>query len=214
MRGRLVLALGLVVLIAVTASLVGVWVVDRLTAVDEPDPVELGSGAGSSSDVEVEADATAEDGPPPEVPEDAEPAIVDRVVDGDTVRVIASPGGTITEGGSVRIRLLNIDAPEHGREGQAEECGAAEATARVEALLAPGDLVWLAGDVEDRDVYDRPLRGLWTEDGRFVNLLLAEEGYVESLLIAPNDRFHEEIAAAARSAEQEGRGLWGEHCPG
>lgn len=157
------------------------------------------------------ADASASDRPE-SVPADAEPAIVDRVVDGDTVRVIAAPGGTIVEGGSIRVRLLNVDAPEVARDGQPAQCLADVATNRLATLLPASSLVWLAADREERDRYDRPLRGLWTDDGVFVNELLAEEGLVEAVLFPPNDRFHATVVAAERRAVAAGMGLHGDAC--
>ncbi len=149
---------------------------------------------------------------PETVPGDAEPAIVDRVVDGDTIRVIAEPGGSIPEGGSIRVRLLNVDAPELGRGGTEDECGAREATLRVEELLGSGDLVWLVADVRDRDRFDRPLRGVWTEDGVFVNRVLVEEGWAVAALFEPNDRFHAQMVAAESLARAQGVGIHGTRC--
>jgi len=157
------------------------------------------------------ADASAVERPPG-VPADAEPAIVDRVVDGDTVRVIAEPGGTIAEGGSIRVRLLNIDAPEVARDDRPAQCLADEAAARLTTLLPATSLVWLAADREERDQYDRPLRGLWTDDGVFANELLVEEGLAEAVLFPPNDRFHAPIVAAERRAAAARVGLHGVAC--
>ena len=157
------------------------------------------------------ADASAE-GRPEGVPADAEPAIVDRVVDGDTIRVIAAPGGTIPDGGSIRVRLLNIDAPELARDGQDAECLAEAATDRLAELLPPTALVWLAADREDRDRFDRPLRGVWTDDGVFVNELLAAEGLAAAVLFRPNDRFHGRVVAAERRAVAGGLGIHGPAC--
>lgn len=157
------------------------------------------------------ADASAAQRPEG-VPADAEPAIVDRVVDGDTLRVIAAPGGTISDGGSIRVRLLNVDAPELARDGREAECLAEAASDRAEALLPPTALVWLAADVEDRDRFDRPLRGVWTADGVFVNELLAAEGLAEAVLFRPNDRFHARIVDAERRAVAGELGIHGPAC--
>lgn len=154
----------------------------------------------------------APDQRPAGVPDDAEPAIVDAIVDGDTVRVIAIPGGSIPEGGSIRVRLLNVDAPELGRDGGGPACGATEAADHLASMLDRGDLVWLAADDQDRDRFGRPLRGLWTDDGRFVNELLAEAGHVEVVRFPPNDRFHARIATAVERARDARRGIWGERC--
>ena len=181
---------------------------------DEPTAPDGSDHGEVPTDVPHEAPTEAPGVLPPDVAEEAEGAIVDRVVDADTVRVVAVPGGSIPEGGSIRVRLLNIDTPELARDGLPADCGAQEATERLEELIATGDLVWLVGDREDRDVYDRPLRGMWTDDGVFLNEVLAEEGFAEALLIDPNDRFHDRIVAAVDRAQRDNRGIWGELCPG
>lgn len=162
------------------------------------------------------SDATTDDQPiavtgqPPDgVPDDAEPAIVDTVVDGDTIRVIARPGGSIPEGGSIRIRLLNVDAPELGGDRRDPACGAVEATRYLASMIEREDVVWLAADQEDRDRFGRPLRGMWTAGGRFLNERLAEAGHADVLLVPPNDRFHDRIAAAVDRARAANRGIWG-----
>jgi len=47
------------------------------------------------------------------------------------------------------------------------------------------------------------------DDGMFVNLQLAREGYADVLSIAPNTTHASEIGAAVRDAREQGRGLWG-----
>jgi micrococcal nuclease len=148
-------------------------------------------------------------GPPEGVPSPAQAAVVDRVVDGDTVRVrVDRPGGDIPPTDSVRVRLLNIDAPELDHPDRGEDCGAAQATELVEELTPPGATVWLVPDVEDRDVYDRPLRGVFTDDGVFVNAEVVRAGWAEVVLFEPNDRFHEPLLPIERHAREAGRGAW------
>lgn len=197
-------ALGLLVLLIGTA-VVGALVVRELLDTDLdgpplPPPV-------------LDPDAAAGDRPPG-VPADAEPAIVARVVDGDTLRVVLAPGSQASDGGSLRVRLLNIDTPELARDGEPAGCLADAAAARTAQLAGEGDLVWLAADREDRDRFDRLLRGVWTSDGVFVNQVLAEEGYATALLVGRNDRFHAEVVAAERRAATAGRGVWGPACAG
>lgn len=134
------------------------------------------------------------------------------MVDGDTVRLFADPGGAIGEPGSVRVRLLNIDAPELPRDGRDGECLAEEAAERLAELLAGSDVVWIAADRRDRDPYDRPLRGLWTEDGVLVTEVLAAEGLAVAVLFRPNDRFHARIVAAEQRAAAASVGLHGPAC--
>ncbi len=202
MNRTMVAGLALVVLLLVAAVVVGIWTDDLLGAsepahetasTDEPGPAD---GRGQANGI----------------PDDAQTAIVDRVVDGDTIRVIAEPGGSIRDGGSIRVRLLNIDAPELPRDGRDAECGALEASGRLAALVARGDLVWMVADREDRDRFDRPLRGVWTDEGVFLNEQLAEDGWVEAVVFPPNDRFHHRIEAAVARAQAADRGIWGSLC--
>lgn len=149
---------------------------------------------------------------PADVPADAEPALLDRVVDGDTVRLRPLPGSALGQDDSIRVRLLNIDAPELPRDGQPGECLAEEATARLAALLAESEVVWVAADREDRDRFDRPLRGLWSDDGAFAPEVLAQEGLAVAVLFPPNDRFHATVVAAEQRAAAAELGVHGPAC--
>ncbi len=81
------------------------------------------------------------------------PAVVDRVVDGDTLDV------SIPARGEVRVRTLQIDAPESStlRFGHADRCGP-PAKSYAETLVHPGERVTLelAGS-ERHDRYGRLL---------------------------------------------------------
>lgn len=71
---------------------------------------------------------------------------VTEVVDGDTVDVRAASGAT------ERIRVIGIDTPERG------ECGYAEATAALAALVRGKPVTLSTGARDDRDRYGRLLR--------------------------------------------------------
>jgi micrococcal nuclease len=217
-------ALGPIALIGALLLLVGAAVVFFVLAVGLVRDTLSGSGDLAT---QVEADLRPDPGTdggigdtgsgerPAEVPADAHAAIVERIVDGDTLRVVAPPGvagGILPDGGSARVRLLNVDAPELARDGQPAECLAEEATGRLAALVAPGDLVWLAADAQDADRFDRLLRAVWTEDGEFVNEVLAAEGFATAVLVGGNDRFHPPVVAAQERARDDGLGVWGEAC--
>lgn len=118
--------------------------------------------------------------------------IVQEITDGDTLR--CSTGE--------RVRLLSIDAPE-----MAQEPYGALAKAALELLAPKGSLVSLQFDKEPRDPYDRLLAYAYREDV-FINLALAEQGYVVDLVYEPNTLFANEIRAAVNRAKQNKRGLW------
>jgi len=111
---------------------------------------------------------------------------VERVVDGDTF-VCREIG---------KVRLLGIDTPERG------EAGFEEARDRL-AQLAGGRWVILYFDQVLRDKYDR-LLGYPVVDGVEVCPLLIYEGLAEPYIIPPNERFREQIEAAARGEEPAG----------
>lgn len=202
--GLLLLCLGVLV------AVVGVLGVRALTDMGQGLRALGGTGA---SDPPPSADAL-DNGPdtgtaPPEVPDGAQPAEVDRVVDGDTIRVrVEETRGAIAPTDSVRVRLLNVDAPELDHPERGRDCGALEATEFVERLTPPGTTVWLVADVEDRDRYDRPLRGVFTERGVFVNAELVRAGWAEAVLFPPNDRFHPWMVDLEQDAQDQRRGAW------
>lgn len=126
-----------------------------------------------------------------------------RVVDGDTVRVRL-------DGTEEAVRLIGIDTPETHGPGGLRECFGQEATRRVEALLPKGTRVRVVRDVEPRDRYRRLLAYVYREeDGMFVNLALAREGFAAPLTVPPNVAHAEELVAAAAGARSQSLGLWG-----
>ncbi|HEX8066096.1 MAG TPA: thermonuclease family protein [Thermoleophilaceae bacterium] len=124
-------------------------------------------------------------------------ARVERVVDGDTVRL----------SGAGRVRLIGIDAPEVG--AGRTECLGPEASAFARRLLPPGMRVQYEVGREPRDRYGRLLAYVWLADGRLVNQAILERGYATVLRIAPNDRFAPTLQAAEGAARRRGAGVWG-----
>lgn len=74
-------------------------------------------------------------------------AIVERVVDGDTIVVD-------TIGNRERVRLLGIDTPESVAVNRPEQCFGKESAAHLTSLLPEGTEVTLIRDSESRDHYD------------------------------------------------------------
>lgn len=142
----------------------------------------------------------------PPVPADAEVARVQRVVDGDTVRVRATGTGDLPAGVH-RVRLIGIDTPEMHVDTGLPDCGAQAATDFLTALL-DGKKVRLQADREDRDQYGRPLRYLWTRDGTFANGAVVAAGHAEAVLFAPNDRYWDALRAIEADARADGAGMW------
>lgn len=122
-------------------------------------------------------------------------ATVTKVTDGDTLR-LTGVGPT---------RLIGVDTPEvHG----GAECYGREASAFAERHVPPGTRVSYELGAEPRDRYDRALAYVWLPDGRFLNLMLVEQGYAQVLTVPPNVDHAGRFVAAQRRARTAGRGLW------
>lgn len=122
---------------------------------------------------------------------------VERVVDGDTIVVKGR-----------RIRYIGVDTPETKHPKKGAECFGEEAFKRNEHLVS-GRKVYLEGDVDNLDQNERPLRYVWLEDKKMVNLILIEEGYGRERYIYPNKKYREKFKEAEHTAEATKNGLWG-----
>ncbi len=140
-------------------------------------------------------------------PAPAGTARVVRPVDGDTIVVDI-------DGHEESVRLIGIDTPESVAQDRPVECFGPEAKARTADLLPEGTLVRLERDVEARDRYDRLLAYVIRDaDDVFVNRLLVEEGYAESIAYPPNTTRQGELDVAEAAARTARHGLW-EACGG
>ena len=130
-------------------------------------------------------------------------AIVERVVDGDTIVVDIN-------GNQERVRLLGIDTPESVAVNRPEQCFGRESASYLTSLLPKGTGVTLVRDIESRDQYDRLLAYVVrSSDQLFVNLDLLERGYAGVMIYEPNSFHRELFEAAENDAFRAGIGLWG-----
>ena len=134
-------------------------------------------------------------------------AAVARVYDADT----------LTLADHTRVRLIGIDAPELGRGGAPHEPYALEGRDYLRALIAEaGQQVILHYGEERYDRHGRLLAYVFLPDGRSVNRLLLERGYVMQVFIAPNIGYAECLRPFETLARQQRRGIWSqsEYQPG
>ncbi len=124
---------------------------------------------------------------------------VQRVVDGDTVR--------LNDGRSVR--MIGLNTPELGKKGRSDEPFAVAARERLEALVAASDgrLGLLAGR-EGKDRYGRTLAHLYSANGANLEAQMLAEGLGYRVAVAPNVDLVGCQQAAERTARQAGLGLW------
>jgi micrococcal nuclease len=121
--------------------------------------------------------------------------VVARVTDGDT---LALRDGT-------RVRLVQIDAPEAGR-----ECYAEQATGELRRLAPPGTRVTLERDarLDDVDRFGRALRYVLV-GARNVNLVLVRRGAATPYFFdGDRGRHAGRLLAAVEEARAARRGMW------
>ena len=130
-------------------------------------------------------------------------AVVDRVVDGDTIVVEIA-------GNRERVRLLGIDTPESVAENRPDQCYGVESSDYLKSVLPEGTEVTLIRDVESRDQFDRLLAYVVrSSDQLFVNLDLLERGYAGVLIYEPNSFYRDLFEDAEDTAFRNDIGLWG-----
>jgi endonuclease YncB( thermonuclease family) len=185
-------------------------------------PAARNRGAPVAGDRGVPAAWDRSDGEPARSstpPRGAWLAVVLRVIDGDTVILLA-------RGRAERVRLIGVDAPETWSR---HDCFGVEATRALRALLPRGSPVRAAGDREAFDRYGRRLLYLWApyapqrghavRPGRsavgardptstFVATSLIREGFARAMYVPPNTRYLAALDAAQAVARRSHAGVW------
>jgi endonuclease YncB( thermonuclease family) len=132
-------------------------------------------------------------------PIELESVTVQRVVDGDTLR--------LSDGRSVR--MIGLNTPELGKQGRSDEPFAVVARKRLEALVAASDgRVGLLPGKESKDHYGRTLAHVYGADGANLEAQMLAEGLGFQVAVAPNVDLVSCQQAAERSARQAGLGIW------
>jgi endonuclease YncB( thermonuclease family) len=127
------------------------------------------------------------------------PVAVQRVVDGDTLR--------LSDGRSVR--MIGLNTPELGKNGRSDEPFAVVARKRLEALVAASDgQVGLLPGKESKDHYGRTLAHVYGADGTNLEAQMLAEGLGFQVAVAPNVDLVTCQQAAENSARQAGLGVW------
>lgn len=133
-------------------------------------------------------------------------AVVDRVVDGDTLVALV-------DGERARVRLIGVDAPESVRPDHPVECFGPQAAERAADLLPEGAPVRLEADPtqDRRDDFGRLLAYVFVPgEDRPVNQVLVAEGYARVRVYGGRPfRDLGLFRADEARARASGRGLWG-----
>ena len=126
-------------------------------------------------------------------------ATVQRVVDGDTLRL----------GDGRNVRMIGLNTPELGKQGRSDEPFAVAARKRLEALVAASDgRVGLVPGKESKDHYGRTLAHVYGADGANLEAQMLAEGLGFQVAVAPNVDLVACQQAAERNARQAGLGVW------
>lgn len=127
-----------------------------------------------------------------------------RVVDGDTIAVARS-------GQVERVRLIGVDTPETHHPDTPRQCYGPEATRFTKHLIR--DEVRLVADPlgDNRDIYERLLRYVYTPEGSHVNAEIIRNGYGFAYRHFPFEQ-KQRFISLEQTARANDRGLWS-NCP-
>ncbi|WP_261130960.1 5'-nucleotidase C-terminal domain-containing protein [Bacillus sp. Marseille-Q3570] len=142
-----------------------------------------------------------EDQPPAPQPDEEYQATVERVVDGDTVRINDPVLG------ASNVRMLSIDTPETNYNGHSQGEHAEAATAELQRLLPAGTAITLEVGEDPLDDYGRLLAHVH-KDEMDVNKEMVRLGRAVPYFIYPNMEHFEAYSTAAEEAIENGRGMW------
>ncbi|MBI2873159.1 MAG: thermonuclease family protein [Chloroflexi bacterium] len=134
------------------------------------------------------------------------PALVVKIVDGDTIHVLIDTQ-------DYRVRYIGIDAPETVHPTVGEQPYGREASARNHQLVL-GKAVCLEKDMSETDQYGRLLRYVWLENGTMANATLVAEGYAQVTTYPPDVKYSQLFLSLQRRAHEQGMGMWGLAAPG
>lgn len=144
-----------------------------------------------------------------QVPKDCDEAIVERVVDGDTLKLRLKESNKV-----VRMRLLSVDTPESVKEGVEPQPYSKEASNFAKETLKENDTVYIEYDGDDKtDKYDRYLGYLWyfnNEDNNWqmFNKTIIEKGLARVGYVYSQKKHLDELYEAQDKAKKEKLNIW------
>ena len=131
-----------------------------------------------------------------------EKAIVNRVIDGDTIEVEFS-GGEIES-----LRLSLVDPTETVTPDTQEQPFGKEASDYVQKTLIKDTVVEIERGIDERDKYDRLLAYVF-KDGKNINKELLSLGLARvAFVYEPNTKYLDEFKKAEQEAKEKELGIW------
>lgn len=144
-----------------------------------------------------------------EVPKNSVKAILERVVDGDTMKLKLDETGEI-----ITLRLLLVDTPESVKKGVEPQPYSIEASNFTKNTLLSGDTVYIEYDEGDKtDKYGRHLGYLWfysndNSNWQIFNEKLISEGYARVGYIYSQKKYLNELYKAQEYAKSNKLNIW------
>lgn len=169
---------------------------------------QIKDSTSSNSQVSVESNSSYQSSSK-EVPKGSVKATVDRVVDGDTMKLKLDKTKEV-----VTLRLLLVDTPESVKKGVDPQPYSIEASNFAKNTLKAGDTVYIEYDEGDKtDKYDRHLGYLWyysndNSNWQMFNETLISQGYARVGYIYSQKRHLDEFYKAQDYAKSNKLNIW------
>jgi endonuclease YncB( thermonuclease family) len=124
---------------------------------------------------------------------------VAHIYDGDTIK--------LTDGR--KVRLIGINTPERGRNGNKDQPFYLSAKNQLQKIIKNNhhQLNIVLGN-EKHDRYQRLLAHIFTPDGKNISATLLKKGLGFSITVPPNLKFHACYKNAETDAQKNKRGIW------
>ena len=171
---------------------------------------QIKDSTSSNSQVSVESNSSYQDSSSSkEVPKGSVKATVERVVDGDTMKLKLDKTKEV-----VTLRLLLVDTPESVKKGVDPQPYSIEASNFSKNTLKAGDTVYIEYDEGDKtDKYDRHLGYLWyysndNSNWQMFNETLISQGYARVGYIYSQKRHLDEFYKAQDYAKSNKLNIW------
>lgn len=171
---------------------------------------QIKDSTSSNSQVSVESNSSYQDSSSSkEVPKGSVKATVERVVDGDTMKLKLDKTKEV-----VTLRLLLVDTPESVKKGVDPQPYSIEASNFAKNTLKAGDTVYIEYDEGDKtDKYDRHLGYLWyysndNSNWQMFNETLISQGYARVGYIYSQKRHLDEFYKAQDYAKSNKLNIW------
>ena len=171
---------------------------------------QIKDSTSSNSQVSVESNSSYQDSSSSkEVPKGSVKATVERVVDGDTMKLKLDKTKEV-----VTLRLLLVDTPESVKKGVDPQPYSIEASNFAKNTLKAGDTVYIEYDEGDKtDKYDRHIGYLWyysndNSNWQMFNETLISQGYARVGYIYSQKRHLDEFYKAQDYAKSNKLNIW------